>query len=65
MVPAADGKSPIGQRVRQHDAEERNSVMGILPNAAFTPDAGALIRRRVVCEPRAVVLDAHPQGLQL
>src|SRR5687768_11003140 len=27
----------------QHDAEERNSVMGILPNAAFTPDAGALI----------------------
>jgi len=27
----------------QHDAEERNSVMGILPNAAFTPDAKALI----------------------
>ena len=27
----------------QHDAEERNSVMGILPNAAFTPDASALI----------------------
>ena len=27
----------------QHDAEERNSVMGILPNAAFTPDARALV----------------------
>ncbi len=27
----------------QHDSEERNSVMGILPNAAFTPDASALI----------------------
>jgi Tol biopolymer transport system component len=27
----------------QHDAEERNSVMGILPNAAFLPDASALV----------------------
>jgi Tol biopolymer transport system component len=27
----------------QHDAAERNSVLGILPNAAFTPDGSALI----------------------